>query len=66
MLSGTGLPPFPPPPIATPPTCLNGLLGETNGGVLKLNTDELPGPFGVAGSGPGEAVAKTQHRFESL
>lgn len=51
MLNGTGLAPFP------PPAGLNGFPGETNGGVLKLNTVELPGPLGVAGSGPGEAVA---------
>ena len=28
------------------------------GGLLKLKTDDPPGPVGVAGKGPGEAVYK--------
>ena len=30
--------------------------GDSKGGLLKLKTDDPPGPVGVAGRGPGEAV----------
>ena len=58
MPAGVVLVIFPPPP--PPPLPLdggrNGFPGETNGGLQKLNTDEPPGPVGVTGRGPGEAV----------
>lgn len=34
---------------------LKVLPGDTIGGLLKLKTEEPPGPVGVAGRGPGEA-----------
>lgn len=38
-------------------TGLKDLPGETiPGGLLKLKTEEPPGPVGVAGRGPGEAA----------
>ena len=46
------VPLLPPPPDAG----RNGLPGETIGGLQKLKTEEPPGPVGVTGRGPGEAV----------
>ena len=34
---------------------LKALPGDAMGGLLKLKTEEPPGPVGVAGRGPGEA-----------
>ena len=45
-------------PTAPPPDDAGrkGLPGETIGGLQKLKTEEPPGPVGVTGRGPGEAV----------
>ena len=53
MPIGIGLDPLPPPP---PDGGLKGLPGEIIGGLQKLKTEEAPGPVGVTGKGPGEAV----------
>lgn len=53
MLTDAGFVPLLPPPVDAG---RNGLPGETIGGLQKLKTEELPGPVGVTGIGPGEAV----------
>ena len=52
--TGIGFAPLLPPP--PPDAGRNGLPGETIGGLQKLKTEEPPGPVGVTGRGPGEAV----------
>lgn len=50
------------PPLAPPVDAgRNGLPGETIGGLQKLKTEEPPGPVGVTGRGPGEAVINVQY-----